>query len=1048
MTDDLKESFIPTRRAAANQFQPRLINADPSYHRRELAASVLPKGATLAMTPSRREGSGYFSGMPYGVTPYSGGGGGGGSSLYHMQRPYLPQVESPDRVQYPKSREEANEDWRLFHRVDPIFGCAIDMYAEMLVSDFDIVVGDEKSHEIRDTLEYMCQVTNLMDRLRYIVRDYLVFGEAIPHCFFDDDLGIWTYIGMHDPDYVEVIDAPIVNMDPILNFVPDESIRRLLSDGSPESREFRSRLPAEFVAKIMARQKIRLSPLNATFIPRKLHLHEVRGTSLASRMWRIFMVEDAVYNSTIATYRRHAAPVKVIKLGDPQTGWIPAPGAEVKLLEMLNRAEADPQAWIIYHYGINFEAWGTTDRAISIHQQHDVIEKVKLLALGLSKSFMTGEVTYACSLSRTPVRKGDSSYVGVEEIRKGDAVMDRFGKSRKVVDVLEYPAPDEMVKITLYGDRELTLTDYHELPVFARPHKCLCGCGEDLGDEKGTSQGRRQWRSFSPQHHKNTLRAGRDREWIDYKHGDAVIASFPSEHYPYQRLRADEVRMGDWLMIPRGFEVSATPSSEENLAKARLLGYYAAEGSTEFTVSDSGNKTTRFSFGRVDCAKEEFYVADVAELLESFGHLCTIQRSYKQPDSEVPSFTVYVPTTATPLSTYLEENGGKGSGTKRLSSEVMGWNLELKKELLKGMYRGDGYLFKNGNRLDVVYTTTSTQLMRQLEVILAQLGYSCYVHTSPERRDEKGYVHQECHYITCSGKQARPLAELVWSEVSAVWDEVDWTGFEKDNHQGERHEVFVDDEYIYLPVKSVETVQVDKKLNPYVYSLTVQETSSYTLNNVASFNSAKSGLQVFLRRLLSLRQFLENFWLYPKFFRPISEINEWFTAKPSEVHHRYRIKRTAQEIEEENMILMPTLKWRNKLDPGVDQDLLQAYAMLAKFGIQISDSTVAGAVGLDATEELEKSMKEFKSKREKIEQTLGKDLAREFLQQTQQAGAGGAKPPGGPGAGAKPPGAAGKPSGGMDDVSKPPGSAPGGGEALDEGIERPAGGGLPTGVGD
>lgn len=602
--NDLKETFIPTRRAAMDDFQPRLVNGDPGYQRRELAASVLPKGSTLGVAPQRREAAGFFSGTPMGVSP-TGGGGGGGSSMYHMQRPYMPQVESPDRVQYPKSRAEANEDWRLFHRVDPIFGTAIDMYAEMLVSEFDIVVGDEKSTEIRDTLEYMCQTTNLMDRLRYIIREYLVIGEAIPHTFFDDDLGIWTYIGMHNPDYVDVVDAPIVNMEPILNFVPDENLRRLLSDGSPESREFKARLPAEFVSKIMARQKIRLSPLNASFIPRKMHPYESRGTSLASRMWRIFMVEDAVYNSTIATYRRQAAPVKVIKLGDPQTGWIPAPGAEVKLLEMLNRCEADPQSWVIYHYGINFEAWGTSDRAISIKGEHDVIEKVKLLALGLSKAFMTGETTYA---------------------------------------------------------------------------------------------------------------------------------------------------------------------------------------------------------------------------------------------------------------------------------------------------------------------------------------------------------------------------------------------------------------------------------------------------------SAKSGLQVFLRRLLSLRQFLENIWLYPKFFRPISEINEWFTAKPSEVNHRYRIKRTAQEIEEQNMILMPTLKWRNKLDPSIDQDVMQAYAMLEKFGVRIAKSTVAGAVGLDAREELEKSMKEFKSEDTLVNETLGAELAQKFLQQGQQAAAPGAKPPGGPGAGAKPPAAGGKTPGGMDDASRPPGVGDTGG-AMNEGLEKPEGGGIPTGVG-
>lgn len=611
-------NFIPNRQVS--EFRPRIISSDSSHMRQEIASSVLPKGASLAVPSSfhQRTAGGFFGGnMPMGISPFPAGGGGGGSAAYHMQRPYMPGVESPDRVQYPRTREEANRAWRLFHETDPIFGTAMDMYAEMLVSDFDIIVGDEKSREIRDTLEYMCQVTNLMDRLRYIIREYLVMGEAIQHCFFDDSLGIWTYIAMHNPDFIEVLDSPIVNMDPIISFIPDESLRAMMSAGTPEAREFRGRLPSDFVSRILARQKIRLSPLNCTFIPRKLHPYQTRGTSLASRMWRIFMVEDAVYNSTIATFRRHASPVKVLKLGDPATGWIPAPGAETKLLEMLNRAEVDPHSWLIYNYGINFEAWGTTDRAITIGKEHDVIERVKLLALGLSKSFMTGEVTYA---------------------------------------------------------------------------------------------------------------------------------------------------------------------------------------------------------------------------------------------------------------------------------------------------------------------------------------------------------------------------------------------------------------------------------------------------------SAKSGLQVFLRRLLSLRQLLENLWIYPKFFRPISEINEWTTASKSEVNHKYRIKRTAQEIQEQNLVMVPTLKWKNKLDPTVDTDVLAAYQILEKFGIKLSKATVSSAVGVDWEDELDKSLKEFKTEKAAKEKTLGQT---ELAQYEAEYGKGGQQPPGGappgapgtPGAGAKPPGATGKPPGamggpggapGMNDASNPPGSAeptmPG---ALGGGIEAPAGGGLP-----
>lgn len=276
-----------------------------------------------------------------------------------------------------------------------------------------------------------------------------------------------------------------------------------------------------------------------------------------------------------------------------------------------------------------------------------------------------------------------------------------------------------------------------------------------------------------------------------------------------------------------------------------------------------------------------------------------------------------------------------------------------------------------------------------------------------------------------------------------------------------RFQCFKDDDFLYLPVEKVEIVEVDKEKNPVVRSLVVENTASYTTSNISSYNSAKSGLQVFLRRLLSLRQLLENIWIYPKFFRPISEINEWTTSSKAEVNHKFRVKRTAQEIQEQNMIMIPTLKWKNKLDPTVDTDVLAAYQILEKFGVKLSKATVSAAVGIDWEDELDKSLKEFKTEKESKEKTLGTTELAEYEAEYGKGGQQQAPPgaPGTPGAGAKPPAATGKPpggmaapgaggapplGGGMNDASNPPGSAepamPG---ALGGGIEAPSGGGLP-----
>jgi len=379
-----------------DKFQPRLYTRNQDWNVREAIRGALPDGSTLAVRPSgNKRADSFFGGSFGGSSSFMGGP----NTMGHAEQPYLPEHASQDRDQYPRNRQQANYYWRMFHKYDPLFGNAIVMYAEMLVSKFDIMVKGDDSQEIKKTLEYMTDEVNLIDVVRHIVREYLVIGEVVPQNFFSDEKGIWTYTGFHNPDNIDIKDAPIIKMDPIINFVPDESLRVMLTDGSPESMELRKKLPPQFVAKVISRQKIRLSSVNCSFIARKLHPYDIRGTSLASRLWRIWMVEDASYNSTIATYRRNAKPLNVIKLGDPSVGWIPDPSQEDKLLQLLAQAEMDPNAYLVWNYGINYEAWGAGERAVNIKGDYDTIEKVKLSALGMSKSFMSGEVTFASAKS-------------------------------------------------------------------------------------------------------------------------------------------------------------------------------------------------------------------------------------------------------------------------------------------------------------------------------------------------------------------------------------------------------------------------------------------------------------------------------------------------------------------------------------------------------------------------------------------------------------------------------------------------------------------------
>jgi hypothetical protein len=312
-----------------------------------------------------------------------------------VQKPYQPEFASSDRQNYPVHRILANRYWRLFIKLDPVIGTGLDMYSEMPWSDCKLT-GEGVEGEVRSVYEAMWEKCSVLSVLPAIVREFLGLGECIPHCFFDNSEGIWTYIALHDPDTLEVIDAPFIRMDPVVEFVPDDRLRSILTSTDPELAVIRSKMPPELLARLQSRQNIRINTeTNATFLARKLHPYETRGTSILSRMWRVLMYEDAIFEASLATARRHAGPLKIAKLGNPQTNWIPGPEHERRFMELVAQAEMDPHAWIVYHYGLSLEAFGTTDRVLTINKEWEIIERIKLAALGISRSFLSGELTYA-----------------------------------------------------------------------------------------------------------------------------------------------------------------------------------------------------------------------------------------------------------------------------------------------------------------------------------------------------------------------------------------------------------------------------------------------------------------------------------------------------------------------------------------------------------------------------------------------------------------------------------------------------------------------------
>ena len=307
---------------------------------------------------------------------------------------YIPDFASPDRLFYPIDLRVAIGYWRYFYKLDPIIGNVIDMYAELLQSDLQLT-GPGVEGSVKEAYERMLDKTRFVQIFKWFVIAWLVDGEVIPSLVWDKNEGIFSYIGFLDPRDLKVIDIPWIAGNPYMELEISEEVSRILKDPMI-GKKFRDNVPSEVMRSIYQGHGVPIdTDKEVCFIPRKISQFDTRGTSICSRLWRVLMLEDADFNATIQTARRHAAPVKVLKMGNPATGWVPTPDQVNETLKMLAMAETDPHAWLVMHSFVNFEAWGTTDRAINISREYDTIERLKLQALGVSKAFLTGEVTYA-----------------------------------------------------------------------------------------------------------------------------------------------------------------------------------------------------------------------------------------------------------------------------------------------------------------------------------------------------------------------------------------------------------------------------------------------------------------------------------------------------------------------------------------------------------------------------------------------------------------------------------------------------------------------------
>lgn len=253
---------------------------------------------------------------------------------------------------------------------------------------------------IQRHFEDMCDRINLPKLLFEIAVEYWRLGNCFPFGAWNADDYMWEQFVILNPDYVTV-EGTYLNQKPFIRLQPDEHLKRIVSTGQP--RELYDQLPSQIKKYVRLGQEIPLSPNNVFHLAHNKAPYENVGRSIIKRILKTLIYEDRMSMANFAIATRQVIPITVVKIGDPQTGWVPEQTEIEDVKEMFAGREVDPNFTLFYHWGINVEFYGASGKVMNLAAEFARTLKWKMIGLGISEAILSGGANYASAYAQLEV---------------------------------------------------------------------------------------------------------------------------------------------------------------------------------------------------------------------------------------------------------------------------------------------------------------------------------------------------------------------------------------------------------------------------------------------------------------------------------------------------------------------------------------------------------------------------------------------------------------------------------------------------------------------
>lgn len=892
---------------------------------------LLPSGAALApgagasysaamRATSDRSASAYGVGMP--------GDFGGGNVMMQVQRPYYPEFDSRDRQSYPNFRQQANMNWRMFNKLDPVCGQATEMYATMPWGDFALT-GEGVDGEIKQQLERQIELCRLKAMLPYFGSEYLIVGEVAPHLYYSSTDGIYTMLALHNPDFLDVIYVPSVMKEPLVQFRPDPKLRQIITSNHPMMEDVRETMPKELLAAISSGQPIPLMAPNFSLIARRLHPYDIRGTSIYSRMWRAFMFEDCgVAGTPISMADGTTKSIEDVRVGDT-------------VLDRKGHAQ-EVEASVEKPAEVPYEVtlWGGTKIKVTGSHQWPVWAYPRTCQCGCGeavsafKSFKATHVTKGTAVAwrayggapneRWSKRRLPAAFEPIQKLKTRDLQKNDFLMVPRTFDEVPTRESEAYARLLGYYLAEGSISEPNgsnytgvrfdfnldEIDTWVSDVVEICA---GLGVEAHVYPHEERSACTVVIHKKefSWLAEKLERDGSRYSHEKHVSAEVMRWPLALKRQLLTGYIRGDGsasIRIVPTTKVAATFMTVSNALADQLWLLCAQVG---WPVTHRSRTKHACKDGRKRRLRNEMSMQGpwVDEVMRDVFQIEVKRSARANPWSKVwmDDAFVYLPI----------------KRVRRLRKAVPVFGLTVSNDR-SYMMNGVGTY----NSVFDASLATARRAAAPLKVM--KLGDPATgVIPSPAVREEHLRVLAQCE-----------------SDVQAWFVTNFSTQFD-------------------LVGNADRLMSIDKHWDLVTsIKLIAFGISKAFLSGEVSYASAASGLSIFLRKLKSFRSMFENEWIIPKFFRQVAITNGWVKRSQAELSHNIRVVRSQRELLDDSAYITPKLEWSESLDPTVNTQMVSAMSQLDQLGVRFSEQSLMGVIGKDWEKELRQRGQEARRRKE------------------------------------------------------------------------------------